>query len=94
MKNYHVSRKLQITIPKVLARDLDIGPGDSVVFEKVGGAMLVKKAGAHVWRRRELEQTVNALARDMTRIRKHAKAAERFFAENLSGNGRSSATKR
>lgn len=84
MKNYHVTRKLQITIPKVLARDLGIRPGDSVVFEKAGGAMLVKKVGGHSWRQGELEDAVGDFARDMTKLRKYVKVAERSLAENLS----------
>ncbi len=84
MKNYHVTRKLQITIPKVLARDLGIRPGDSVVFEKAGGAVLVKKAGAQLWKREELKEAVEALAQDMRKLQKHVKIAERSIAENLS----------
>jgi AbrB family looped-hinge helix DNA binding protein len=84
MKNYHVTRKLQITIPKVLARDLGIRPGDSVVFEKAGSAVLVKKVEGHPWRQGELEDAVSDFARDMTKLQKHVKDAERSLAENLS----------
>ncbi len=89
MRNYHVTRKLQITIPKVLARELGIRPGDSVVFEKAGGAVLVKKAGGQARGYAELKDTVENLAKDMERLRKYVKIAERAIAENLSGYVRS-----
>ena len=46
--------------------------------------MLVKKVGAHPWREGELEDAVGDFARDMTKLRKYVKVAERSLAENLS----------
>ncbi len=46
--------------------------------------MLVKKAGAQLWKREELKEAVEALARDMHKLRKHVKIAERSMAEHLS----------
>ena len=65
MKAYQVTRKLQVTIPKALAQELRIRPGDTVVFEKAGKAVLVKKPGSHLSSHAELEKTVEAFARDM-----------------------------
>ncbi len=84
MKTYQVTRKFQITIPKILARELGIRPGDSVVIEKAGGAVVVKKAAAQVRDYPELKETVEALARDMEKIHKYVRSAERAVAENLS----------
>ena len=84
MKNYQVTRKLQITIPKLLAKELGIRPGDAVVFEKAGGAVLVKKTGTQVRDYKELGDTIEAFAQDMTRIDKYVKVAERAISEDFS----------
>ena len=84
MKNYQVTRKLQITIPKLLAKELGIRPGDAVVFEKAGGAVLVKKTGTQVRDYKELGDIIEAFAQDMTRIGKYVKVAERAIAEDFS----------
>ncbi len=84
MKHYQVTRKLQITVPKVLAKELRIRPGDAVVFEKAGGAILVKKAEMQVRDYDELKRTVEALAEDMERVGRHVRVAERALAANLS----------
>ncbi len=84
MKTYHVTRKLQITIPKVLAEELRIRPGDTVVLQKAGNAVLVKKPGKQVMDPTELERAVEAFARDMRYVGKYIKTAERGVAANLS----------
>jgi len=84
MKTYHVTRKLQITIPKILAKELRIKPGDVVVFQKAGNAVLVKKPGTQVRDRMKLEKTVEAFTRDMEKVGKYANTAERAIAANLS----------
>lgn len=84
MKNYQVTRKLQITIPKLLAKELGIRPGDAVVFEKAGGAVLVKKTGAQVRDLRELRDTVEGFAMDMAKIGKYVTVAERSISADLS----------
>jgi AbrB family looped-hinge helix DNA binding protein len=84
MKTYHVTRKLQITIPRVLAKELRIRPGDTVVLQKAGNAVLVRKPGKQVKDRAELERTVDAFARDMVKVGKYVKTAERAIAANLS----------
>jgi AbrB family looped-hinge helix DNA binding protein len=84
MKTYRVTRKLQITIPKVLSKELRIRPGDTVVLQKAGNAVLVKKAGKQVKDDAELERAVEAFARDMVKVERYVKTAERAIAANLS----------
>lgn len=84
MKNYHVTRKLQITIPKILAKQLGIRPGDTVIFQQAGSAVLVKKAGGRVRDSAELREAVEALAKDMVRVSRHIQIAERSLAAGLS----------
>jgi AbrB family looped-hinge helix DNA binding protein len=84
MKTYQVTRKLQITIPKIIAKELRIMPGDVVVFEKAGNAIMVKKSGTQVSNQMELEKAVSAFARDMEKIEKHVITAERAINANLS----------
>jgi hypothetical protein len=45
---------------------------------------LVKKPGKQVKDHAELERTVEAFARDMVKVGKHVKTAERAIAANLS----------
>jgi AbrB family looped-hinge helix DNA binding protein len=84
MKTYHVTRKFQITIPKRLAKELRLNPGDTVVFQKAGNAVLVKKSRTQVRDRIELMNTVEAFARDMEKVGKHTVNAERAITANLS----------
>jgi AbrB family looped-hinge helix DNA binding protein len=84
MRSYQVTRKLQVTIPKALAKELRIRPGDTVIFEKAGNAVLVKKPGRQVGDRAELEKTVKVFAKDMVRVGKYVTTAERAIAANLS----------
>lgn len=84
MKTYQVTRKFQVTIPKNLAKQLGIRPGDAVVFEEIGGAVVVKKTGAPTRDAAELKAAVKGLAVDMAKIRKHVRTAERALAANLS----------
>ena len=84
MKTYRVTRKLQITIPKVLAKELLIRPGDTVVLQKAGNAVLVKKSGKQLSDHAKLERTVEAFARDMAKVGKYVNTAERAIAANLS----------
>ena len=84
MKQYQVTRKLQITIPKPIAKELHIKPGDAVVFERTGRAVLVRKAAPRVRDLREMTDAVEALAQDMGRVGRYVRAAERSLGENLS----------
>lgn len=84
MRQYQVTRKLQVTIPKPIAKQLHIKPGDAVVFEKAGRAVLVKKAGSRISDLKDMADAVEALARDMRKVGRHIGAAERSLDENLS----------
>jgi AbrB family looped-hinge helix DNA binding protein len=89
MKQYQVTRKLQITIPKPIAKELHIKPGDAVVFERIGKAVLVKKAAPRVGDLREMMDAVEALAQDMKRVGRYVRVVERSLDENLSRHIRS-----
>jgi AbrB family looped-hinge helix DNA binding protein len=89
MKQYQVTRKLQITIPKPIAKELHIKPGDAVVFERTGRAVLVKKAASRVGDLKEMVDAVEAFAQDMRRVGRYVRAAERSLDENLSRHIRS-----
>ena len=84
MKQYQVTRKLQITIPKPIAEELHIRPGDAVVFERAGRAVLVKKASSRNDSVTDMARTVEALAKDMRKVGRFMRAAERSLDENLS----------
>jgi len=84
MKQYQVTRKLQITIPKPIAEELHIRPGDAVVFERAGRAVLVKKASSRNDSVTDMAQAVKALAKDMKEVGRLMRAAERSLDENLS----------
>jgi len=84
MKQYQVTRKLQITIPKPIAEELHIRPGDAVVFERAGRAVLVKKASSRNDSVTDMAQAVKALAKDMREVGRLMRAAERSLDENLS----------
>jgi AbrB family looped-hinge helix DNA binding protein len=84
MKQYQVTRKLQITIPKPIAKELHIKPGDAVVFERTGRAVLVKKAAPRVRDLREMVDAIEALAQDMRRVGKYVRMAERSLDQDLS----------
>ncbi len=84
MKQHQVTRKLQITIPKSIAKDLHIKPGDAVVFERTGKAVLVKKAAPRAGDAKETTDAIIALAKDMRKIGRHMKAAERSLDQSLS----------
>jgi len=89
MKQYQVTRKLQITIPKPIAKELHIRPGDAVVFERTGRAVLVKKASPQIGDAEDIKQAVRALAMDMRRVCKYISAADRALDESLSRHIRS-----
>ncbi len=84
MKQYQVTRKLQITIPKPIAKELQIRPGDAVVFERTGRAVLVKKAFSRVDNIKEMADAVEALAQDMSKVGRYTRAAERSLDKSLS----------
>jgi bifunctional DNA-binding transcriptional regulator/antitoxin component of YhaV-PrlF toxin-antitoxin module len=84
VKQYQVTRKLQVTIPHVLAKELRIRPGDTVVFQKAGNAVLMKKSKAEVHDRAELVQVIEGFAADMANVGKYVRTARRAIAASLS----------
>lgn len=55
-----------------------------MILQKAGNAVLVKKSGRQVEDQEELERTVETFGRDMVKVEKYAKTAERAIAANLS----------
>ncbi|MDA4123147.1 MAG: AbrB/MazE/SpoVT family DNA-binding domain-containing protein [Thaumarchaeota archaeon] len=84
MRQYQVTRKLQVTIPKKLAEKTGIKPGDSVVFEEEGGAITLRRAGRGGADRRSLISAIEGLAGDMEKVGPKVKEAERGLVEGLS----------
>jgi AbrB family looped-hinge helix DNA binding protein len=84
MKQYQVTKKLQVTIPKKLADKTGIRPGDSVVFEESGGAITLRRAGRGEVDREKLRSAIDGLARDMEKVGPRVREAERALLENLS----------
>jgi AbrB family looped-hinge helix DNA binding protein len=84
MKQYQVTRKLQVTIPKKLAEKTGIRPGDSVVFEEAGGAITLRRAGRVEVDTRSLISAVEGLAGDMQKVGPRVKEAELGLVEGLS----------
>jgi AbrB family looped-hinge helix DNA binding protein len=80
---------MQITIPKKLARNLSIEPGDAVVFDEVGRDLVVKKVGRKSKDYTELRRSIELFAQDIPKVRKYVKFAERSMVENLSRHIRS-----
>jgi len=83
MRQYVVTRKLQITIPKPIAKELHIRPGDAVTFEMAGSAV-IKRAALAVRDPAEMAEAVQALARDMRKVGRYVRAAESSLGANLS----------
>ena len=68
---------------------MHIRPCDAVVFERTGRAVLVRKASPQVGDLADMVEAVEALARDMKRVGKYMRAAERSIDESLSRHIRS-----
>jgi AbrB family looped-hinge helix DNA binding protein len=84
MKEYQVTKKLQVTIPKKLADKTGIRPGDSVVFEEAGGAITLRRAVRAAVDRRVLQSVIEAMASDMKKVGPKAREAEQALVEDLS----------
>jgi AbrB family looped-hinge helix DNA binding protein len=86
LKQYQVTSKRQITIPKSLAERKGIKPGDSVLFEEAECGILLKRAGGSPKQDREaLRRTIEAfMLDDVPAIRKQLKRSKRAINENLS----------
>lgn len=86
MKQYQVTKKLQVTIPKKLAEKVGILPGDSVVFDEVGGEITLRKAATQRRSAKELTRAMDEFASDMKKIAPRMREAERELNANLSGH--------
>lgn len=84
MKQYQVTRKLQVTIPKKLADKTGIRPGDSVVFEEASGGIVLRRAGGAEVDRRALISAIQGMAGDMEKVGLKVKEAEKGLVEGLS----------
>ncbi len=86
MRQYQVTRKLQVTIPKKLADRAGIRPGDSVLFDESSGTIILRKAEAQRQDADDVRRAVEEFARDVRSIRMSLKTSESALTENLSGH--------
>lgn len=84
MKQYQVTKKLQVTIPKKLAKKVGIVPGDSVVFDEVDGEITLRKARQPQRSAKELSPAMQQFASDLQKVAPRMKEAGRALNENLS----------
>jgi AbrB family looped-hinge helix DNA binding protein len=87
LKQYQVTRKRQITIPKRLADKKGIKPGDTVIFEEAGDSILFKKSRKHHPKYNDSDRVRKAIrlyAEDIPKIKKGIKLAESALIENFS----------
>lgn len=84
MKQYQVTRKLQVTIPKRLAEKAGIMPGDAVIFDELDGDITLRKAGQPRRSAKQLTSALQEFTSDLEKIAPRVKAAGRALNENLS----------
>lgn len=85
MRQYQVTRKMQVTIPKSIADRTGIKPGDSVVFEATPDErVVIKKVSGSGVDFEEAAAAFDDLARDMGKVRRHVDEAELGLIEGLS----------
>jgi len=87
LKQYQVTRKRQITLPKKLAEKRGIKPGDSIVFEESGDYIVLKKVARRPKRTKDVERIRKAIqlySSDIPKIKKGVKLAESTLIENFS----------
>jgi AbrB family looped-hinge helix DNA binding protein len=84
MKQYQVTRKLQVTIPKKLADKAGIRPGDSVLIDETSGMITLRKAEAQRQDPDDVRKAVEEFTHDLRSIRTHLKKSESALIENLS----------
>jgi len=85
LRQYQVTRKMQVTIPRAIARSTGIKPGDSVTFEETpdDGIKIKKVSGESI----DMEKVIKAfdnLANDMTKVRGHVREARSGLIEGIS----------
>jgi len=84
LKLYQVTKKLQVTIPKKLAKKAGIAPGDAVAFEEVNGEITLRKPFQPRRSAKELNSAIQGFASDLEKIAPRVKEAGRALNENLS----------
>ena len=84
MKQYQVTRKFQVTIPKKLAEKVGIMPGDSVVFDEADGQITLRKAVSRRRSEKELELALKEFASDLRTVAPRMRDAKRALNESLS----------
>ncbi|MDA4116320.1 MAG: AbrB/MazE/SpoVT family DNA-binding domain-containing protein [Thaumarchaeota archaeon] len=86
MRQYQVTRKMQVTIPKRIAERTGIKPGDSVVFEETPDErIMIRKVSGSSFDAARVLTAFDNLASDMTKIRSHVIEARSGLIEGLSG---------
>ncbi|MFI5422158.1 MAG: AbrB/MazE/SpoVT family DNA-binding domain-containing protein [Nitrososphaerales archaeon] len=90
MKQYQVTSKRQVTIPKHLAEKKGIKPGDSVLFEETQEGIILKRVTESDKLEYEaLQKIITAFMTDVPVIRKHLRKSRRAISENFSRHLRS-----
>ncbi len=73
-----------MTIPKRIADNLNIKPGDLVVFEESGDTVTIKKVSGAQPSPEEVRLAIEEFAKDMKKIKPRIKEAESTLIEDLS----------
>jgi len=84
MRQYQVTKKLQVTIPKRLADKAGIVPGDAVVFDEADGEITLRKAGPGRRAAKDLSLAVSEFAVDLETVAPRIREAGQALNENLS----------
>jgi AbrB family looped-hinge helix DNA binding protein len=73
-----------VTIPKRLADKQGIKPGDSITFEELEDAIVLKKVSQSSKNYDNLRMAIREFSKDIPKIRKAVKESELSLIENLS----------
>jgi AbrB family looped-hinge helix DNA binding protein len=86
MKQYLVTRKRQVTIPKTLADKKGIKPGDSIIFEETKEGIILKRTQESTQgdEEKKLRNIAESFAADIPFIKGHLKRSRRALNENIS----------
>jgi len=84
MRQYQVTKKLQVTIPKKLAVKAGIAPGDAVIFDEVDGEITLRRASRQRQNEKQLSLAMRDFASDLEKIAPRMREAGRALSENLS----------
>ncbi len=70
MKAYAITPKGQVTIPVSLREELNLKPGDRVIYEKSAGGILIKPAKKNMLDDFGFMKNIDAQKADMNEVRK------------------------